>query len=439
VPAPYNIEIGVDDRRFEFQIHHRELDLWGRRGANEKLCRYYWMDSRQWRQGRRGPNFRACVDFWWMLAEKYGDGSDALETLALAECYPLVNTARSMQEVYRDAHLRPESRSPAGAVGGQNEGDQFESNVALTPDDDEYLRLRSVARRRDTALLQQELERLFLGTNLNCRDQRQADEQASQLVNGLVDAFKSGGRDELIKYTATIDQLIHKIRRRGGVGNLRTFLNVFSYECKLAFYTCYATSWSAIVHRLEQTEPNNKLGHRLMRLWHHQNRPEYGHGRDAFCGQVLALHPLSKFMLTSSEHLEALRQWVDHPSYDAIAASGQAGQQEEYWELCGSILVAATEYIRSRDRAESRRSTRSDVPPDIERGMGGDEEPSISQTLEDYFAARSVRCDCAGELKHLSHAFSDDGAQSEVTMTCAECGINSTHVLDRRGFIQSRR
>ncbi|MBA4107549.1 MAG: hypothetical protein C0485_17570 [Pirellula sp.] len=440
VAGPYKIEVDTAGRCFEFQVHRRELDLWGGLGADERSCRYHWMDGRQLRQGQGGPNFRTCVDFWWLQAEQNGDGGDpvALQTLALAECFPLINTARSMQEVYRDAHLRADTSIHSGSdVEGRTGRGQVEPNVALAEDED--ARLRSVARLRNTTLIQQELERLFWGTRLTGTEQQDLDEQACQWLNGLVDASKSGGRDDLIRYTTTIDQLIRKLRRRGDIGSLRTFLNAFSYECKAAFYTCYASSWSAIVHTLERTEPENQLGHRLMRLWHHQNRPEYGHGRDAFCGQVLALHPLSRFMLTSSEHLEAIRKWIDHPSYDSITASGQVGQHDEYWNLCGSILVAAAEYDQSRERAESSREVHGNVRPDADRAISCNDEPTIAEALEDYFAARRIRCNCAGELNHLSHVPSADGEQSVVTMTCIACGRHSTHTLDVRDFIQSRR
>ena len=65
------------------------------------------MDGRQLRRGRAGPNFRPCVDLWWHTVEQAGEDrvEDNEVNLVLAECYPLINTARALQNIYVDAHL----------------------------------------------------------------------------------------------------------------------------------------------------------------------------------------------------------------------------------------------------------------------------------------------------------------------------------------------
>src|SRR5262249_15389807 len=99
--APLSVDLQKGTRNFRFHLLHRPLDL-GTAGA----ARYYWMDSRQFRTRGLGPNYRSCVDSWWADVASAGE-THHLENLlnrVLAECFPLVNTARSLQDVYLDAH-----------------------------------------------------------------------------------------------------------------------------------------------------------------------------------------------------------------------------------------------------------------------------------------------------------------------------------------------
>ena len=61
------------------------------------------------RQGHGGPKFRPCVDLWWRAVDEAGDTRvpENELNLVLAECYPLINTARAVQNIYVDAHLHP--------------------------------------------------------------------------------------------------------------------------------------------------------------------------------------------------------------------------------------------------------------------------------------------------------------------------------------------
>src|SRR3954447_23496696 len=99
-----HIDLKHGDRSFSFDLLQRPIEL-GSAGP----IRYHWMDSRLLRRKHPGPNFRSCVDLWWANAEMAGDAV-LLESqfhIVLAECFPLVNTARSLQDIYLDAHLHP--------------------------------------------------------------------------------------------------------------------------------------------------------------------------------------------------------------------------------------------------------------------------------------------------------------------------------------------
>ncbi len=76
------------------------------------------------------------------------------------------------------------------------------------------------------------------------------------------------------------------------------FVNLFSYECKVSFFTCYANAWVDLIPWLRKHRGLDKVSERFLRFWHNQNPSTGGaDGRDAFNGQVLALHPLSGFFM----------------------------------------------------------------------------------------------------------------------------------------------
>ncbi|MBL9165609.1 MAG: hypothetical protein JNL18_22990 [Planctomycetaceae bacterium] len=434
--GPLTVTVEYADRSFDFSVYRRELGIGRQSNTSQEACRYYWMDTRQFRQGVAGPNFRLCVDFWWTAVETAGYANDEIdqETLVLAECYPLVNTARSMQEIYVDAHLRANADREFVWLDDGATVRRASQRIEVL-EEDEVARLQSLAERRDPALIQQELEKLFLGSLPAAAEQSAFDEAAQTWLNNGIDALVTRGREGLRQYVGEVDQWNKLLRKRGGIGKVRQFLNLFSYECKMAFYTCYASAWVGILNTLSTTERDNPLGHRLMRLWHNQNRPADGAGRDAFCGQILALHPLSSVMLTSPEHLESIRQWIALPDYNEVAALGAESQQAEYWQFCGSILLAAAQYHRSRDRAKSLRSIGADAAASAEPNQSTDNQQSVAAAIEDFLASRGEKCECAGQLAYLRHTpISDDPNGADVAMACKCCGRESAWQLDRAEF-----
>src|SRR4051794_7403939 len=104
--ASLRIELQKGNRTFSFELLRRTISL-----GDAGPIAYHWMDSRQFRRRCLGPNFRACVDSWWADAEMAGEaGLDENRiNLVLAECFPLVSTARSLQDIYVDAQLHPKA------------------------------------------------------------------------------------------------------------------------------------------------------------------------------------------------------------------------------------------------------------------------------------------------------------------------------------------
>jgi hypothetical protein len=243
--------------------------------------------------------------------------------------------------------------------------------------------------------------------------------------NGMC-ALRTDGREGLQRYTTTVDEWIRKLRRRGDLDRVRLFLNMFSYQCKVAFYLCTSTAWVGILQRLSQTQQINTVGERFMQIWHHQNRApdDFGVSRDALCGQVLAMHPLSGVVLTSPEHLTVVGDWIGHPDYEALHAKNQVGQCAAYWDLVATILIAAHEYDRSRKRWEEGRkeSTRADSKK-VSRKSRDDSTASERVLFEDFAAARGHVCsECSGTLAYSHFKPAEEGKPTATAFyRCQSC------------------
>jgi len=376
------------------------------------------------------------VDLWWRAVEEAGATAeiDNEVNLVLAECYPLVNTARSVQDVYVDAHLHPSADREYSLIDEGEIRHRYSERTYLLPDD-ECDRLRDVARSRNVDRIREELEGLFLG-DLPPRDEMPVYREAARawIGNGIV-ALRANGREGLVQYTGTVDEWIRKLRRRGGLGRVRLFLNMFAYQCKAAFYLCYASAWVGILHWLAQNREQDVLGTRFMRLWHNQNQApedERGVSRDAFCGQVLALHPLSAIVLTAPEHLAMIGRWIGHPDYEQLMARNEVGTCEEYWGLVATILIAAHEYEHSRSRWDETRGqpTYADTEA-VARQTGDAGEASVRLLFEDFAAARGIICPhCSEALDYAGHEIVDASERSvSVEFHCPSCNLTTNKTI----------
>ncbi len=217
---------------------------------------------------------------------------------------------------------------------------------------------------------------------------------------------------------------------------MRRFLNMFSYECKVAFYGCYSCAWVGILPLLSQNREPNPIGDRFMGLWHNQNRapddPEASGG--VFCGQVLALHPLSAVVLTSPEHLTVIGDWIGHPDYESIVATGQIAECSEYWDFVATILTAAHEYNHSKRRWEESRGQHTEVNADIVAQHSRDDAIASAAVLfDDFAAARGLVCsECSTSLSYARHE-SQGGEEPIVTayFRCKSCSNETAIEISR--------
>jgi hypothetical protein len=421
------VDLKKGTRSFRFLLDYRPLDLGG-----AGTIRYYWMNSRQFRKRSPGANYRSCVDSWWADVEMAGDTDhpENLCNLVLAECFPLVNNARTLQAAYLDAHLHKTADRENQRDTGDGQGKRSVHVYSLPQD--ETQRLYELAERRSAALVRAELERLFLGP-LPSEEEMPRFSRAFEIwvVNGIV-AFKEGGWDALRRHINTkVAPWLSKYRKRGGDDRTRLFINMFSYQCKVAFYLCYANAWISLIRRLMDHHGLDSLSERFLRLWHYQNQPiedpsaPGGGHPDVFRGQILALHPLSAIVHSEPYHLRAIAGWIGHPDYEVLDQQGRDADCPAYWKMVATILIAAHEYCHAHHQwDDTRRVATASIEDNGLDPARDDAQASPALFFEEYIQARSIDCpQCHAPLAYRRHKQPDEGSSEvRVIFRCREAG-----------------
>jgi len=423
--GPLEISVEHAGQVFPFHLHRRML-LLGSAGEAD----YFWMDGRQFRQRGAGANFRSCVDLWWTAVQEVGAAGeiDNQVNLVLAETYPLISTSRAMQEAYLDAHLHKIADRTYDVIVEKGRR-RVETERTFQLGDAERDRLVEIVRSRNLALIRDEMERLFLGKLPPRKEMPAFQEAARAWIGNGITAFRTAGRDGLRSYIASgLCEWIPRLRKRAGLKRVRTYLNMFSYECKVAFYLCHTSAWVGLLPQLVERHGLNEIGERFMRLWHNQNQPqETSDGqlvRDVFCGQVLSLHPLSAIVLTDPVHLTTIGNWIGHADCDRLHKNQEADAYPEYWEMVATILIAAHEYKHSHEQwKQSRTDHQLTDSETVSRQARDDGVVSAALMFEDYAASLRILCSaCAGPLHYESHRLpTEDCSNTEVTFRCRAC------------------
>ena len=353
----------IANKTISFQLHTRMLDL----GAAGK-ARYYWMDTRKFRKSKAANvNFTACLDYWWagIEAEDALDKDENQINLVLAEIYRVVRGKQTLQNTYLDAF--PHSSADREPTNSNDYRDnQHDSRHTYVLPDDEEARIKELVARRLIEPIKAELDRLFLMAQPLPEDQAWLDQEYNSIVNTAQLALQADGRRGLQTHIQkVITPWIQKRRKRVIPERERRFLNLFSYECKVAYYTAYASAWMGLLPILKAEEALDPLSERLMRFWHHQNQPSQEEestkplDRWIFCGQVFALHPLSSFVLYEARHYLVLGALLGRPDYEALWANGQMATCSAYWDVVAMILIAGNEYKHARELGEARRGSKT--------------------------------------------------------------------------------
>ena len=419
------IELSCNQESFSFDLYHRTLNF-GTAGKGE----YYWMDGRGLRRGSGGNNLRSCIDFSWSCVEEAEDSNDEYNqvNLVLAEAYSLVNTSRAMQNVFLDAQLHKNADRKIEYESDHKGRVKQHSTRTYQLPQEEKSHLQQIVQSRDIREIQREFETLFRGDQPPANE-RPAFVTAAQhwIGNGVV-AFKKGGRQGLNYYIhGDLKKQITQFRKGGINERVRLFLNMFSYECKVAFYLCYANAWAFLLPKLKQQEEISENAIRFMQLWHNQNQPQEVEGGEilnVFSGQVLSLHPLSAVILTDPVSMVAIGNWIGHPDYQQLTAENNVGSSEEYWNIVLTILIAAHEYRGSHQRwNESRGQTEFANNKAVTLAKQGEKTFSETEAFESYVAENLIFCEkCSGILEYKNYAIEkEEDSPCIATYFCSQC------------------
>ena len=211
---PIDIVVEHRGQQFKYSLCRRDLSIGGAPDAGP--CKYYWMDSRQFRQGRGGPNFRPCVDFWWTAVEEAGatEELDNQWTLVMAECYPLISASKAVQDVFVDAHL------------------PHNAERELTLPEETTRSLRAMVEERDVSRIATEFDRLFLGQLPPTDELPRFRRAADVIIHHGIEALETEGPQGVRNFAmGFVKDWISENRKRGAQPEMRALLNMFSYEC----------------------------------------------------------------------------------------------------------------------------------------------------------------------------------------------------------------
>jgi len=370
----------------------------------------------------------------------------------LATSYALVCRHKGPQDIYRDAFLRPRKIDL--------------SRISVSTEDQE--RIREMVEGRDRVLLKQALDSVFDAYQPSRGDRLGFEKAFAIWIDKGVNSLRQSGEEGLIDWLGELDGWIRKYRKNSKSGaRVRSFLNLFSYQAKTSFYLCYASFWAALIPWLKEHHGLNELSERFLRFWHHQNQPieippdrtasgillpvrggarlqspdENGRSAlpgvtwsiprigpevvpDVFSGQVLALHPLTWFLLSDPALCEVAGRYFDSTAPDAIARQDTAELSAEYWELIGAILLAGFQYRTARMQFEYDRSIDT-AGGDSTVAVRRDDAPRDDLLLADFIASKKYYCECEAQLVYSSSDLSKR-RRPKLFLVCPKCKQTTT-------------
>jgi hypothetical protein len=407
----FNAQIQLGAVNLQVPICSRPLDL----GPGVRV-QYYWLDKRLLKvpRSRRFTQSDLCMNIVghhleaMRLQEDVDDS--VLRDVLLASCYQLVVTDKGPQRVYRDACLR---------------SSRIQTEEVSLPDDVRS-HIKSVIARRDREQVRSELDALFAPPALSPADKQALtlgfDRILDEGIRALRERREAGGDEFAYK----VEKWLATSRKRGGNGFTRTLIDYLSYLFKQAFYLCYANLWISMIQWLQKNRGLDEVSARFLRFWHMQNQPiELPDGRvlpDVFGGQVLAVHPLSGFIMRDPASCAVAGRFFATDAYELTFTHGQASACPEYWALVEVILTAAHLYRQAQDEQEQARSRR--MQPGVEGLADPAGGPCTHALLERLTEARGWSCpSCGGSLRYVRVDHDSDADEATLEYVCSSCGI----------------
>ena len=155
--------------------------------------------------------------------------------------------------------------------------------------------------------------------------------------------------------------------------------------------------------------------------------------RGTLCGELLALHPVSRYVIAQPGLFQVLCKWLAHPDYESITAVGPGAVAacREYRCAVVAVLIAAHEYKRNQGEYKNRRGKRT---VSGEAGAGGpgndgrggllgnvarnDSTPEAAALFGDYAAGHDITCpQCGGAAVFVTHGEVSGADDREVVVT----------------------
>lgn len=433
------LTISLNGRNFDFDLCHRTLDI-----AEPGLppVEHYWMPVGPIHAGG-GLNVKSCIDLWWtsMAAEglttyRFGMGIATLQQVyanhinyALARLYERVAKSKNRQEILVDAYARGASHPT-------------ELRVRNDLDEETGRQLRNLATSRDMNDIAREIEKALGGQFPTSIEQPDYDAAFDYWMAGAVEALRLGGTWGLKRFLDEVlvpqfEKVIRRGPKKAGTRHLRRFVNMVTYEAKVAFMTCYANAWVHLLPRLRQHHALNVPSAHLLRLWHHQTLTADGR-RPAFFGHVLALHPISILLLNQPDYLTVLGRYLKSTLHLRSDANIDNSQNDAYWNLVGATLTAMHEYTQQRERDRSRHSTFA-IQPVAEQAARNDTVSSEAELLANLAVSQGWSCTCARSslIGTGYEVLSQTDQTARVHYRCRNCGQRCNFSVSADDFTSS--
>jgi hypothetical protein len=436
-------------RHFAFYLEHRQIDL----GPAGNVQFFYMPPSHlRWNATRNGvSNVRSCIDYFARLTGVDDNNSDwdTQRDYVLASSYELIHRDKAVQNIYRDAFLRPRS---------------FRPEKLVLSDDIEY-RIKKAVSCQSKAAIREEMERALEAAHLSREDQAASALAMNEWLNAGVAHYRRAAHDGLQLWLSEVNEWYSRYRKRSDP-RIQALLRVFAYEAKIAFYHKYANFWIALIPWLEAHHELDPISRRFLGIWHNQNqRVEIPHGRtqsgimypvsagrrvrllngghqditlswktphagpevipDVFLGQVLALHPLSWILLDRRELCDAVGDCIASPRFDGAMGSGQIAGFTEYWEMVAAVLTAAYLYQVAHAELESKRKSKPTGGPNAAQVVQSTmTEFPLHLILRDYVDSTRTKCPCGGTYIYIGRELPAAEAETLLVPTvCNECRL----------------
>jgi hypothetical protein len=423
----FDVPVTVGGLTFTFPVCTRPLAL----GADLTI-QYHWVDLRQVRAAgaRRGDGttlFGDIVGHWWTAITGGTNAADVddVGALLLALTYGQVAADKSLQRVFADAHLGPRAGDPA--------------TVGLDPHAGERIR-RTVAA-RDPLGVRAELFRLLGPAPLDGGLAAAVEADIAAVLDRGVALVRDAGWDGMRYFLDALEAWGRLVRRRGGNPFRRTVLNHLSYLAKASFHLAYANLWVSLLPQLKAEHGLDPVSERFLRVWHFQNQPglraDGTVAPDAFCGQVLALHPLSGVLMRDPALCAAVGPFFARSDHDDLFRDGSVAGCNDYWRMVEAVLLAATVYERARAAQPPARGKHGrKACPRPGRWASGGQSVATAEALDlaGLATAAGWACThCGGDLV-MTRGPTDvnDGAgRVEFRFSCRQCGAEDVRRVSR--------